>query len=67
MLAIFTSDSSICLQPLANDGDGEEKPRIAHASPMETLRMETSRDCSLSLQGSLHPVRLRGDRPDAVF
>jgi hypothetical protein len=67
MLVIFTFDSSNCLHPLANDGGAEEKPRIAHASTMETRRMETSLDCSLLLQGSLRPVRPRRDRPDAVF
>ena len=42
MLVIFTSDSSTCLHPLANDGDwAAEKPKIAHASTMETERMET--------------------------
>ncbi|WP_027154311.1 hypothetical protein, partial [Mesorhizobium sp. WSM2561] len=43
MLVIFTSDSSTCLHPLANDGDwAAEKLKIVHASIIETGRMETS-------------------------
>ncbi|UVC16972.1 hypothetical protein [Mesorhizobium onobrychidis] len=68
MLAIFTSDSSACLHPLANDGDcAAEKLTIVHASTTETGRMETSPDCSLLLQAILQRVRLRRDRADAVF
>ncbi|RWB34531.1 MAG: hypothetical protein EOQ42_22280 [Mesorhizobium sp.] len=65
---IFTSDSSTCLHPLANDGDwAAEKLRIVHASMIDTGRMETSPDCSLLLQAILQFVRLRRDRADAVF
>ncbi|TIO10648.1 hypothetical protein [Mesorhizobium sp.] len=65
---IFTSDSSTCLHPLANDGDwAAEKLTIVHASIMDTGRMETSPDCSLLPGAILQPVRLRRDRADAVF
>ncbi|TIP80647.1 MAG: hypothetical protein E5X63_30690 [Mesorhizobium sp.] len=68
MLVIFTSDSSTCLHPLANDGDwAAEKLKIVHASIIETGRMETSPDCSLLRQAILQFVRLRRDRADAVF
>ncbi|PAQ09077.1 hypothetical protein [Mesorhizobium temperatum] len=68
MLVIFTSDSSTCLHPLANDGDwAAEKLRIVHASIIETGRMETSPDCSLLLKAILQFVRRRRDRADAVF
>ncbi|RWN28395.1 hypothetical protein [Mesorhizobium sp.] len=68
MLVIFTSDSSTCLHPLANDGDwAAERLKIVHASTMETGRMETSPDCSLLLESIVQFVRLRRDRADAVF
>ncbi|UVC18370.1 hypothetical protein [Mesorhizobium onobrychidis] len=68
MLVIFTSDSSTCLHPLANNGDWTaERLKIVHASIIETGRMKTSPDSSLLPQASLQFVRLRRDRADAVF
>jgi hypothetical protein len=65
---IFTSDSSTCLHPLANDGDwAAEKLKIVHASNIETGRMETSPGLPLLRQTTLQFVRLRRDRADAVF